>query len=134
MLRIGVIIRTVNVSQMNLIHRPTSFFFKSHLDIIFPAKVFRLPIIRVYKRRIEICCLTNFVRDISGYHSGKYEDYSLLVGYIATCSVVEVDRRPYDEVRMSETSVYFNETTWHYIPEGCSFQILFEYLMDPLLV
>jgi hypothetical protein len=24
-----------------------------------------------------------------------------------------------EAVRTSETSVYFNETTWRYIPEGC---------------
>jgi hypothetical protein len=32
---------------------------------------------------------------------------------VAPCSLVEVA-----EVHTSEMSVYFNETTWHYIPEG----------------
>jgi hypothetical protein len=52
----------------------------------------------------------------------------------APCSLVEVDRRfrgtywiclqgnafyrPYDGVIISETSIYFNETTRRYIPEG----------------
>jgi glycerol-3-phosphate O-acyltransferase len=50
---------------------------------------------------------------------------------IALCSLVEVARRlsgaysfhhrsMMDAVRISETSVYFNETTPEHIPEGCN--------------
>jgi hypothetical protein len=35
----------------------------------------------------------------------------------ALCSLVEVDLMK-EAVRASEASVYFNETTRHYIPEG----------------
>jgi hypothetical protein len=43
---------------------------------------------------------------------------------IASCSLVEVDRHfrralMMEAVRTSETSVYFNKTTWCYIPEVC---------------
>jgi hypothetical protein len=53
---------------------------------------------------------------------------------IALCSL-EVNQRfegayclhhhPADRGTTSETSVYFNDTTWHYIPESCHFQIPF---------
>jgi hypothetical protein len=43
---------------------------------------------------------------------------------IAPCGLVEIDlfrrfRVMMEVVRTSETSVYFNETTWCYIPEHC---------------
>jgi hypothetical protein len=40
-------------------------------------------------------------------HGGEYEDNSLLITLIM------------EAVHTSETSVYFNETTHHYIPEDC---------------
>jgi DNA-directed RNA polymerase subunit E'/Rpb7 len=47
--------------------------------------------------------------------------------HISPCSLVEVARHVYclhhqgvEAVRTSETSVYFNETTRRYIPEGCN--------------
>jgi hypothetical protein len=48
--------------------------------------------------------------EISGSHGGKYEDDCLLGCIIALMM---------EAVCTSETSIYFNETTWHYIPDGC---------------
>jgi hypothetical protein len=47
---------------------------------------------------------------------------------VAPCSL-EVDRRftsamMMEAVRTSETSVYSNETTWRYIPEGCNLHVV----------
>jgi hypothetical protein len=53
--------------------------------------------------------------------------------YISSCNLVDVDRRfkgaycPHHQddhsSRTSETSVYFNDTTWRYIPEGCHLRL-----------
>jgi hypothetical protein len=52
------------------------------------------------------------VCEIWSSHGSEYEDQSLL-GFIAL--MMEL-------VRTSETSVYSNETTLRYIPEGCNLQ------------
>jgi hypothetical protein len=53
------------------------------------------------------------------------EEISSQGGDIALCSLVKVDRRFRGiAVRTSEMSIYFNETTWHYIPEGCKLKFL----------
>jgi hypothetical protein len=45
------------------------------------------------------------------------------VSVVRTASIISgmmAAVRPDDDaVRISETSLYFNETTWCYIPEGC---------------
>jgi hypothetical protein len=38
---------------------------------------------------------------------------------IALSSLAEVDQLPWWWRQYTETSVYFNETTQHYTPEGC---------------
>jgi hypothetical protein len=71
--------------------------------------------------------------EISGSHGSEYEDQSLLD--VAPCSLLRVDQRfrgayclkhfiaLMEAVRTSETSVYSNETTRRYIPEGSSLQL-----------
>jgi hypothetical protein len=52
--------------------------------------------------------------EISGSHGGEYNDDSLL-----SYSPISIITLMVETVRISETSVYFNETTRHCIPEGC---------------
>jgi hypothetical protein len=57
------------------------------------------------------------LNDISRSHGGGYEADGLLG---APCSLqVYLVAVMMETVRTSETSVYFIETTWRYIPEDC---------------
>jgi hypothetical protein len=66
--------------------------------------------------------------EISGSHGGEYENDSFL-GYGAVFSrgsrptvqrcVLPTIVRIVEAVRISETSVYFHESTRRHIPEGC---------------
>jgi hypothetical protein len=57
--------------------------------------------------------------EILGIHCGEYEDESFL-GYSAVYSPCCLHHRG-EAVHTSQTSVYFKETAWHCIPEGCLF-------------
>jgi hypothetical protein len=60
--------------------------------------------------------LYNIVSEISGCHGDQYRDDGLLrYGAMAIALMMEA-------VRTSETSVYFNDTTWPIIPKGCHLQ------------
>jgi hypothetical protein len=45
----------------------------------------------------------------------KYADVSEVLTASITCAITLV----MEAVRTSEAPIYFNETTWRYIPEGC---------------
>jgi hypothetical protein len=57
--------------------------------------------------------------EITGSYSCEYKDESLL-GYSASIIILMMEAVP-----TSETFVYSNETTWHYIPEG-SLSLIFK--------
>jgi hypothetical protein len=52
---------------------------------------------------------------ISGSHGGDYMMTAFWDVAMVTLMV--------EAVRISETSVYFYETTWHNVPEGCHFHL-----------
>jgi hypothetical protein len=82
---------------------------------------------------------------ILGSHCGEYEDGSLL-GCIAvlshenrqifTASIIRaIIALIMNAIGTSETSVYFHDTTWHYIPENCHIYLYFgilgwKYIID----
>jgi hypothetical protein len=60
--------------------------------------------------------------EIPGSQGCEYEDHRQLWGYSAVIALMM------EAVRIPKTSVYFNEITRRYIPQGCHLQNLTEQL------